>query len=167
MRAKADAAKASSAVEKAVRRIEISVQLKQRELWAALALVPYKRRLLTLAAAATDAHRRWHLALILPRLQLTKRERAALSEVLFEYLDDQSSLVKTFAMQGLADLSVKDAELWKTFRRLLAHLTEHGAAAMRARAESCSSGSQGSIPRSGTYAKSAANLFAEIIRVAL
>ena len=96
-------------------------------------LAPHKTKLIRLAGAAKEANARWHLAQILPRLPLTARERAGVSEILFEYLNDRSALVKTFSMQGLTDLARVDARLMPTVLPVIEHLTVHGTAAMRAR----------------------------------
>ena len=92
-----------------------------------------KKKLLAMANTATEAKMRWNLALALPKLPLTVSERAAASEILFEYLDDKSSLVKTFAMQGLADFAMQDKTMMAAVLPAIEHLTETGTAAMRAR----------------------------------
>lgn len=70
---------------------------------------------------------------MIPRLELSARERLVAVDILFDYLRDRSSIVKTFAMQGLADLVVKDPSLRKKLLPLLQELTEIGTPAMRAR----------------------------------
>jgi hypothetical protein len=70
---------------------------------------------------------------MIPRLELNARERLVAVDILFDYLRDRSSIVKTFAMQGLADLVVKDPSLRKKLLPLLQELTEIGTPAMRAR----------------------------------
>lgn len=96
-------------------------------------LQPHKRRLLSTVAAQPQQEVRWHVAQMLPRLQLTRRERAAAVERLFEYLDDESRIVKTCAMQALADLSADDEGLRRRVVPLLRQLTETGSPAMRSR----------------------------------
>jgi hypothetical protein len=96
-------------------------------------LNPFKRKILAAAASATQKEIRWHLALIIPRLNLTPNEKAAAIEVLFDYLRDKSSIVKAFAMQALADLAATDAKLKSQVRPLLEELTQIGTPAMRAR----------------------------------
>jgi hypothetical protein len=70
---------------------------------------------------------------MIPRLELNARERLVAVDILFDYLRDRSSIVKTFAMQGLADLAVKDPLLRRKLLPLLQELTEIGTPAMRAR----------------------------------
>jgi hypothetical protein len=72
-------------------------------------LTPHKRALLKIAANTDQQEVRWHLGSALPRMELRSHERAAAADIRFEHLRDNSSIVKTCAMQGLADLAVRDA----------------------------------------------------------
>lgn len=96
-------------------------------------LQPHKRVFLSEIAAIPQQEVRWHVAQILPRLQLTPKERAHAAAILFDYLEDKSSIVKTFAMQALADLSQRDPLLRKRLVPILEFLTANGTPAMRAR----------------------------------
>jgi hypothetical protein len=96
-------------------------------------LGPYKRRILALAARAEDKEFRWHMALLMARLDLRPPERAAALDILHDYLRDPSSIVKTCAMQGLADLSRDDRRLRAQVLPLVRELTRTGTPAMRAR----------------------------------
>jgi hypothetical protein len=69
-------------------------------------LQPFKRELLGRVGASEQKEVRWHVALMLPRLGLNSRERRQAVAILLDYLEDTSSIVKTFAMQGLADLAL-------------------------------------------------------------
>jgi hypothetical protein len=89
--------------------------------------------LIGLLAETTEQELRWHLAQIVPRLSVTTDERHRIVSVLRDYLDDRSSIVKTFAMQALADLAIVDAALWPETKMLLEELTCSGTPAMRAR----------------------------------
>jgi hypothetical protein len=93
----------------------------------------FKRRLLAVAGSADQQEVRWHAALMIPRLELTAKERAVAVDILFDYLRDRSSIVKTFAMQGLSDLASNDSALRAKILPLLEELTEIGTPAMRAR----------------------------------
>jgi len=75
-------------------------------------LRPYKKELLGLMAEAKEPELRWHLAVMVPRLPLNSKERQLATSVLSSYLEDRSSIVKTFALQGLADLT--ECSLGKT-----------------------------------------------------
>jgi len=94
-------------------------------------LAPYKPELLGLLREATQQELRWHLAPMIARLDLTRVERADAVSILKTYLDDRSSIVRTFAMQALADIA--DDDLRPEVLDLIRVLTKTGSAAMRAR----------------------------------
>jgi hypothetical protein len=96
-------------------------------------LRPYKRKLLAIAGSTKQQEIRWHAALILPRLELTAKELAVALDILFDYLRDKSSIVKTWAMQAIWDLAATDAKLKAQIIPLIEELTQVGTAAMRAR----------------------------------
>jgi hypothetical protein len=96
-------------------------------------LQPFKAELLGLLAGTEEQELRWHVAQMVPRLSLTATERAHAASILRTYLDDRSSIVKTFAMQGLADLAVADDKLLPATMEILERLTRTGTPAMRAR----------------------------------
>jgi hypothetical protein len=96
-------------------------------------LRPFKAELLGLLAEAKEQELRWYLAQMVPRLSLRARERVHAAAIFRSYLDDRSSIVKTFAMQGLADLAAADESLLPATIELLSRLTRAGTPAMRAR----------------------------------
>jgi len=97
-------------------------------------LKPHKQELLGLLAEAEQMELRWHLALMVPRLTLNKPERARAAASLQRYLEDRSSIVRTLALQGLADLSRQDVGLQETVKSALEESLQTGTAAMKARA---------------------------------
>lgn len=94
----------------------------------------YKAELLGLLAETEQIELRWHLAAMVPRLPLTVRERHRAAAALHRYLNDRSSIVKTFALQGLADLARSEAGLRPRVKQLLEDAVQSGTPAMRARA---------------------------------
>jgi len=96
-------------------------------------LAPFKAELLGLADETTQAELRWHLALMLPRLPLTPLERGRVTVRLRNYLGDRSSIVKTCAIQGLAELATGDATLEANMIELLKKVSSTGTPAMKAR----------------------------------
>jgi HEAT repeat protein len=92
-----------------------------------------KDDLLALANESTQQEVRWHLAVVLPRLQLIGAESRRIAGILQTYLEDRSSIVKTFAMQGLVDLTNQNASLRPTVIEVLRMATRNGTPAMRAR----------------------------------
>jgi len=96
-------------------------------------LHPFKRVLLERIAGSEEMELRWHVAQLLPRLKLSRSEQEQAVEILTEYLQDGSSIVKTFSMQALADLAMDDEQLQREVRPLLERLTRTGTPAMKAR----------------------------------
>ncbi len=96
-------------------------------------LVPHKRALLECASSAEQQELRWHLALMLPRLPLLASEREQVVALLIGWLSDKSAIVRTFCMQGLADLAQQDAGLRVRVLTLLRRLVQTGTPAMRTR----------------------------------
>jgi hypothetical protein len=96
-------------------------------------LAPYKKRVIRLAAIAKQQEVRWHLAQLLSRLELTALERRRVVEILAEYFSDTSRIVKTFAMQALADIAACDSELRGPIMKRLRKLTQTGSPAMKSR----------------------------------
>lgn len=96
-------------------------------------LRPFKVQLITLAASAKQQELRWHLAQVLPRLELSRKDRVMVVAVFRRYLKDQSRIVKTFAMQGLADLATQDPQLRTPIRRVISKLARTGSPSMKSR----------------------------------
>jgi hypothetical protein len=94
----------------------------------------YKSEFLGLLAEAEQIELRWHLAAMVPRLRLTPPERQRAAAALLRYLEDRSSIVKTFALQGLADLARSDAGLRGKVKQLFEDAVQSGTPAMKARA---------------------------------
>ncbi len=98
---------------------------------------PFRRfipELLGLADEAVEIELRWHLASIIPRLNLSSAQRLRAFARFREYLQDRSSIVKTFALQALADLADSEEKLRPEVADLLAQAARAGTPAMRARA---------------------------------
>jgi hypothetical protein len=96
-------------------------------------LQPYKSQLIEQVARINQQEVRWHVAQLLPRLALTSAEIAQAVEILLTYLDDPSKIVKTFAMQALADLAEQDTSLRPKVISVLTELTQMGSPAMQSR----------------------------------
>ena len=76
---------------------------------------------------------RWNLALTLGRLPLTVPDCRRAAAALHTYLDDPSSIVKTAAIQGLADLTRHDPTQLPAVLDMLRIHGRSGTPAMRAR----------------------------------
>jgi hypothetical protein len=93
----------------------------------------WKEALLGLLTEAQPKKLRWNLAFVVPRMKLTVAEAQRAARALHGYLDDSSSIVKTAAMHGLADLTRHDESMRTGVVDLLRILSRSGTPAMRAR----------------------------------
>ena len=93
----------------------------------------WKEALIGLLAETTEKKVRWNLALTLPRLKLTVPECRRVSQILNTWLDDPSSIVKTTALHGMADLTRQDPDSLPDVLDLLRMAARSGTPAMRAR----------------------------------
>jgi len=96
-------------------------------------LEPWSASLLGLLGEAAESRLRWNLVQIVPRLTLKGTEVRRAVALLEARLDDRSSIVKTSALQGLADLARRDRSLLPEVLDLLRIHTRSGTPAMRAR----------------------------------
>jgi len=96
-------------------------------------LGPLRGRVLVLAARARQQEVQWHLAQLLSRVRLNARERRRAAEILRRYLCVESRIVRTFAMQTLADLAERDMTLRPAIVPQLQVLSRSGSPAMRSR----------------------------------
>lgn len=96
-------------------------------------LWPHKSLLIQRAGTSTQKEVRWHLAQVLPRLKLSQKEILRVVDILSTYLTDSSSIVKTFAMQALADFARQRSDLRPTILIQLKKNTLSGTPAMKAR----------------------------------
>ncbi len=97
------------------------------------AILEFKEPLIGLLAESTLPKVRWNLALTLPRLKLTVPECRRMAATLEGWLEDRSSIVKTTALHGLADLTRQDGSLLERVEDLLRMAGRSGTPAMRAR----------------------------------
>jgi hypothetical protein len=96
-------------------------------------LQPWKNMLLSTASAFKEKELRWHVAQLIPRLRLTGTERKLAEQILMDYLEDGSSIVKTFSMQALVELAAGDEQRLTQLTPLIERLARTGTAAMRSR----------------------------------
>ena len=96
-------------------------------------LQPYKTKLIQQVAKIEQQEVRWHVAQMVPRLELSEEERGVVVEILLGYLSNESKIVKTFSMQTLADLAEQDAGLRSQVIPLLEEFTRMGSPAMKSR----------------------------------
>jgi predicted thioredoxin/glutaredoxin len=97
-------------------------------------LQPFKQKILRLLTGSDQQEVRWHLAQIVSRLSLTPKEREKSFSVLEAYLKDKSSIVRTFAMQAMADLAESDPAYRSRAVRVMKTALKSGTPAMQSRA---------------------------------
>lgn len=96
-------------------------------------LQPYKDKLIHEVARIDQQEVRWHVAQMVPRLQVSQEERGVIVEILLEYLRDKNRIVKTFSMEALAACAEKDSAIRPRVTALLEELTKAGSPAMKSR----------------------------------
>lgn len=96
-------------------------------------LQPFKTEIIRLAQQTQQQELRWHTAQMIPRLKLTSKETATVTDIFFEYLNDKSKIVVTFAMQALSDLALKRAEASARVLRAIEKLSRTGSPAIQSR----------------------------------
>ncbi len=93
----------------------------------------YEAHMIDRIAATPQQEVRWHVAQIIPRLNLDSIERERALAILTGYLNDRSRIVQTFAMQALADLARDDQDLRRRVLPMLEQLAVTGSPAVRSR----------------------------------
>jgi HEAT repeat protein len=93
----------------------------------------HKDELLALMGETRQQELQWHLAAMVPRLSLSAAERQSAAFLLNRYLEAPSSIVKTSALQGLADLVHNDPAIRETAITALRNAMQNGTPAMKAR----------------------------------
>jgi len=90
-------------------------------------LKPYKKLFLNRIVTSDQKEVKWHIAQILPRFTLTKNEREKVFSLMLTYLDDDSRIVKTFAMQALTDIAMQDIAYIDKVRTIVKKSMKNGA----------------------------------------
>jgi len=89
--------------------------------------------LLSEATGSDQQEVRWHMAQMLPRLELSRKELHEVVSLLHGYLSDRSAIVKVCAMQALAELALRDRRLLPSVKATIEGACRKGTPAMRAR----------------------------------
>ena len=93
----------------------------------------YKTTIIEEVAPIDQQEVRWHVAQIVPRLELRETEVDEVFDILLGYLDADSKIVKTFSMQALADLALQHAELIPQVTQILEEQVRTGSPAKKSR----------------------------------
>jgi len=96
-------------------------------------LRPYKAKLLEQVALIDQKEVRWHVAQLFSRVHWKLDERQRVKDILWTYLADESKIVKTFAMQALADIAMIDPRFREPVIQELERLSNTGSPAMKSR----------------------------------
>ena len=96
-------------------------------------LQPFKTELIRLAQQTQQQELRWHTAQMIPRLKLTPKEAATVTDILFDYLNDKSKIVVTFAIQALSDLALTKGDASARVISAIEKLTRTGSPAIQSR----------------------------------
>jgi HEAT repeat protein len=96
-------------------------------------LIPFKQQILQQLVTIEQQEVRWHIAPMLARLPLTADEENTVVALLLGFTTDQSSIVKTMAMQALADVALRSPRLLPEIRQHIEALAGNGTPAMQAR----------------------------------
>ena len=96
-------------------------------------LAPYKEFLLEEASFSERQKVCWSLALMFGRLPLNASERRHVLDILSVWLDHKGSVLRTCAMQGMADQAEQDRSLLPEVLPVIISCTDTGTPAMRAR----------------------------------
>jgi hypothetical protein len=94
----------------------------------------HKKALVRLMSTARQQEVRWHVAQMLPLLELAPHERQRALRTLRAYLADDSRIVQVCALQALWDLATAEERNRPPLRSLVERLVVQGSPAVRARA---------------------------------
>ena len=95
----------------------------------------HKSDILQLCNTAKNIELKWHLALLVPRLSLSKREIGAVWQTLTSWATDrnESKIVRVNSIQGLFNLSTQHKELKQDFRLIVTKIKEEDIPSINAR----------------------------------
>ena len=93
----------------------------------------YKELIMEQITRVEQKEVRWHVAQLLPRLDLDPGETQAAIQILKSYLNDDSRIVRTFAMESLAHFVEIDPAIEPWIISLIEEMVEDGTPAMKSR----------------------------------
>ena len=96
-------------------------------------LQPHKRVLLNTISQSEQQEVRWHVAQMLPRLRLSKREREQAMQLMSSYLEDRSRIVQVSALQAMSDFCRQDVAMKPQVVVIIHTQLAKGSPALRAR----------------------------------
>jgi len=96
---------------------------------------PYKKRILQDIANTEQPEVQWHVAQMIPRLELTRHERKRAVAILLAYCSMKSRILRTFALQALFSLAANDPTIRGKVSETALKFAESGSPAMKTRAK--------------------------------
>lgn len=98
-------------------------------------LAEHKRAIIGLCKIVSDKELKWHLALLVSRIKLTRTELGIIWQLLTSWAQDkkESRIVRVNSIQGLFNLLQQNKELERDFNLLLSELEKHSVASLNAR----------------------------------
>ena len=91
-------------------------------------LQPFKSKLINEISKIEQQEVRWHVAQMFSYIRIDKKERDKIIKILLSYIEtDKSRIVKTFALQTLADFAERDPNLKPMVIKIIQNVgTKHG-----------------------------------------
>jgi hypothetical protein len=98
-------------------------------------LTSHKKKILGLCYNAQNIELKWHLALLVSRLKLSKQEFERIWQTLKNWATDkkESKIVRVNSLQGLFDLLIKDNEMEQDFRFIISAIEKENIPSLNAR----------------------------------
>jgi hypothetical protein len=98
-------------------------------------LSAYKKEILQLCSKAENIELKWHLALLVPRLKLTKQEFGKVWQLLNNWATDkkESKIVRANSLQGLFDLLQQNKLFKQAFRLTVSKIKNENVPSLTAR----------------------------------
>lgn len=98
-------------------------------------LVSHKKQILALCAEAKDKELVWHLALLLPRIPLTRQESEKVWELLSNWAIHfkESKIVRVNSLQSLHDLCLKHSHYADKFKKIVSIIEKENIPSLNAR----------------------------------
>ncbi|CAN5321291.1 hypothetical protein BH09BAC6_BH09BAC6_15000 [soil metagenome] len=103
-------------------------------------LAKHKTAIIKLGETAKNKELKWHLALLIPRLQLTAPELRSVWKLLYDWAADKinSRIVRVNAISALFELTKQDRELTNSFYGLITAVEKEKIPSINARIKSIS-----------------------------
>ena len=97
-------------------------------------LQPFKHRLIDEVSKVKQKEVRWHVAQMFSYIEISKKERDQIMDILFTYIyEEKSKIVKTFSMQTLANFAERDASIKPRILEFIEEIMKTGSPAIKSR----------------------------------